>query len=216
MDNTTMNYAAFAVEQKPQGAITLSELAPEWQIRFKNRGLSERHALLELQSIIQKRVTRLTNEKCEELSEAFHPILREGAQDISASLVDHPQLLNEMLRSFLQNQHKNVSIFETDTLYGKVFITIKDGIPGGWRKERLQILIDLPQINEKGKQELPPLGSEVITSDKINPSWYLCSSRHGMIKFGCDGKPQQADGARLTLWCGREKLIVGTLYYSQK
>lgn len=229
-----MKYAAFATGQKPQTAKTLDELA-----RHKDNvdwwwsgltSLSNLERLLQLKTIIQGCVIQLPDEKCEELSELFDETLRKDAQNISTSLAVHHLLLNEMLRSILENKHKIVenygesgqtpeeTSFETDTLYGKVFITIKDGIPGKWRKNRLQVLIDLPQINEKRIQELPPLWSELITSDKINPSWYLCQSKHGMIKFGCDGEPKLADGARLSLWCDSngEELIVGTAHTTLK
>lgn len=236
-----MNYAAFAVVQKPQGGMTLSELAHKWDsiydgcmddlrshsiIPKRMRLQIQKSILRVLKNIIQERVPRLPDENCEDLFEPFHMILRLGAHNISKSLEFHHQLLNEMLTSFLLNKvvglkdlGKSVEPcekvrFVINTLYGKVLVTLRRGRTGGWRKKSLHIIIDLPQINEKGKKELPPLWYELITSDKIDPSWYLCQSKHGMFKFGCDGKSQLADGARLTLWCDSngEGLIVGTAH----
>jgi len=241
MDNTTMNYAAFSVVKKPQAGMTLSELAHKWDSIYKGcmddlrshsiipkrKRLQIQKSILQvLKNIIQERVPRLPDENCEDLFEPFHPILRLGAHNISKSLETHHQLLNVMLMSFLLNKDsglkdlgKSVGLcekvrFVINTLYGKVLVTLRRGSTGGWRKKSMHIIIDLPKINEKGKKELPPLWSELISSDKIDPSWYLCQSKHGMIKFGCDGKSQLAEGVRLTLWCDSngKGLIVGTAH----
>lgn len=210
--------------------VRMEDLACEWQRRLENPGLQKRQ-VCQLRSIIQMCVTQLKEEKCEDLFEPFHDILRLGTHNISKSLEIHHQLLNEMLTSFLSNkvvslgdlgksvitEHEKITLV-IKTLYGDVNVTVKRGRKGGCIKKDLQILIDLPQINEKGKKELPPLWADLTTSDKIDPSWFLFQDKDGMIKFGYDGKPQLADGARLSLWCDSngEGLIVGTAHTTLK
>lgn len=217
--------------ERPEKPMTLGQLSNQWRTLTRSLVVPQREILIQLKTIVQGSVIQLPNEKCVDgLCNSFHENLRAGAPNISTSLEFQYKLLNELLESFLgvrsmitENYEKGGQAPErmklsVDTLFGKVTITIIHGNKGGWRKESLQVLIDLPSLNDQGIRELPPLLSELRVFDNINPSWYLCVSTHGMIKFGCEGQLQRATGVRLSLWFNpeEEKWIVGTAHTTLK